>query len=208
MRVYFLACLLATVSGFAVAPSLRMNSLSAPGSSHRHAAPLASEVVIKEDFKFAGACLLLGPSILFAPWLFGGFISLLGLLLIVQTLRIRFVFDDEAFEVKTKDFDEILSPDSALVKTGDNFAVGGDNRWAYSSFVNWEFFPSVDLPLLVYFKETQTPKEKWEVGPGKIANSPEALAKGAANGQVHFFPCIADAQQIKAEFEKRGCARL
>ena len=28
----------------------------------------------------------------------------------------------------------------------------------YDSFVNWDFFPSVQLPILVYFKETQTPK--------------------------------------------------
>ena len=28
----------------------------------------------------------------------------------------------------------------------------------YDSFVNWDFFPSVQLPILVYFKETDTPK--------------------------------------------------
>jgi hypothetical protein len=28
----------------------------------------------------------------------------------------------------------------------------------YDSFVNWDFFPSIQLPILVYFKETQTPK--------------------------------------------------
>jgi len=37
------------------------------------------------------------------------------------------------------------------------FAVGGENKWKYKSFVNWKFFPSEDLPILVYFKETQTP---------------------------------------------------
>ena len=94
------------------------------------------------------------------------------------------------------------------MQTGENFAVGGENRWTYDSFVNWEFFPSVDLPILVYFKETQTPKDKWNVGPGEMANSPEALAKGAVPGQVHFFPCIADAQQLKAQFEAKKCAKL
>jgi hypothetical protein len=33
----------------------------------------------------------------------------------------------------------------------DNAFVGGRNRWAYSSFVNWEFWwPG--FPVLVYFK--------------------------------------------------------
>lgn len=98
--------------------------------------------------------------------------------------------------------------DQSLGKTGENFAVGGENRWAYSSFVNYDFFPSVDLPVLVYFKETQTPQDKWEVGPGRWANNAEALAKGAVAGQVHFFPCIASAATLKKEFEARGCAKL
>ena len=34
----------------------------------------------------------------------------------------------------------------------------------YDSFVNWDFFPCIQLPLLVYFKETQTP----EVGVGAL----------------------------------------
>merc|ERR1711869_17471 len=58
--------------------------------------------------------------------------------------------------------------------------TGGDGeqrrervRWrgeqvAFSSFVNWEIFPSPKFPVLVYFKETQTKPE----------------------GQVHFFPII------------------
>ena len=62
--------------------------------------------------------------------------------------------------------------------------MGGANRWKYDSFVNWEFFPSVDLPILVYFKETQTPQDQWDVGPGQWANGANALAKGAVKGQV------------------------
>ena len=63
--------------------------------------------------------------------------------------------------------------------------MGGANRWKYDSFVNWEFFPSVDLPILVYFKETQTPQDQWDVGPGQWANGADALAKGVVKGQVH-----------------------
>ena len=98
--------------------------------------------------------------------------------------------------------------DGALGDTGENFAVGGENRWAYSSFVNWEFFPTQSFPILVYFKETATPQDKWAVGPGQFANSDDALAKGAVQGQVHFFPCIGNADQLRDEFIKNGCAKL
>ena len=41
-------------------------------------------------------------------------------------------------------------------------------RWTYDSFANWEFFPEgwIDQPqgpVLVYFKETQTPEDQWDV---------------------------------------------
>ena len=39
--------------------------------------------------------------------------------------------------------------------------------------------PSRSFPILVYFKEMQTPEEMWNVGPGEQANSEEAIAKGA-----------------------------
>ena len=71
-----------------------------------------------------------------------------------------------------------------------------------------EFFPSEDLPILVYFKETQTPADKWDVGPGQWANGDEALAKGAVKGQVHFFPCIAKAGVLKENFVAKNCAKL
>lgn len=163
--------------------------------------------VISEDYKLALALIATGGVVLVAPWLPGGFFLLLGLFLVVQTLRIRFVFDDDAFEVKTKPFDQLFSS-SPLAATGENFAVGGENRWRYDSFVNWQFFPSEDIPILVYFKETQTPEDKWAVGPGEMANSAEALAKGAVKGQVHFFPCIASKDDLKEQFIAKGCAKL
>ena len=91
--------------------------------------------------------------------------------------------------------------------------VGGANKWTYDSFVNWDTFPAgwIDQPqgpILIYFKETQTPSDQWNVGPGESANSPEAIAKGAVPGQVHFFPAICNAKQITAEFAKRGCKKL
>ena len=40
------------------------------------------------------------------------------------------------------------------------------------------------------------------------SNSDDALAKGAVQGQVHFFPCIGNADQLRDEFIKNGCAKL
>ncbi|KAK9947567.1 hypothetical protein M0R45_003185 [Rubus argutus] len=76
-------------------------------------------------------------------------VGLLGLLLLFQTTRVRFVFDEEALEVKVGD---------ELENSGENVFVGGKNRWKYSSFVNWElWWPN--FPILVYFKEKQTKPE-------------------------------------------------
>ncbi|TKY54869.1 hypothetical protein E2542_SST19283 [Spatholobus suberectus] len=76
-------------------------------------------------------------------------VGLLGLLLLFQTTRVRFVFDDEALEVRIGD---------QLQESGENVFVGGKNRWKYSTFINWEFWWP-NFPILVYFKETQTKPE-------------------------------------------------
>eukprot|EP00913_Durusdinium_trenchii_P027671 g25951.t1 len=169
------------------------------------------------DYTLAAAFSGLGLVLCTLPFFgfgLGLLVLLLGVLFFVQAGRVRFVFDNEAFAVQT------LSTGEELEKPGENIVVGGENRWKYSSFVNWEFFPKGLVekglpPVLVYFKEqlraqkeTQTPSSEWNTGPGAAANSEEAMAKGAKPGQVHFFPCICDAQQIKAEFERRGCQKI
>ncbi|XP_074562184.1 uncharacterized protein LOC141818628, partial [Curcuma longa] len=75
--------------------------------------------------------------------------GLLGLLLLFQTTRVRFIFDEEALEVRIGE---------QLQESGENIFVGGKNRWRYSTFVNWEFWWP-QFPILVYFKETQTKPE-------------------------------------------------
>ncbi|XP_009421220.3 uncharacterized protein LOC104000810 isoform X2 [Musa acuminata AAA Group] len=76
-------------------------------------------------------------------------IGLLGFLLLIQATRVRFVFDEEALEVKIG---------NQLEESGENVFVGGKNRWRYSTFVNWEFWWP-QFPILIYFKETQTKPE-------------------------------------------------
>ena len=121
-------------------------------------------------------------------------IILFSVFLLIQTSRVRFVFDETSFSLQTaKPFSNDLQ------SSGENVVVGGENRWPYPSFVNYDFFPSA-FPILVYFKETNTPEDKWEEGPGQLDK--------VGGGQVHFFPAIADVKVLKEEFEKRGCTKL
>lgn len=182
---------------------------SAPAEA---AKPSFPDVVIEPDYKL-GIIFLAGGLLLdLVPYIqltLGPLITLLGVLFVVQTSRIRFLLDSEAFELRTSGTDE----EGNLQKTGENIVVAGENRWTYDSFVNYAFFPEgwIDQPqgpILVYFKETQTPSDKWSEGPGKNANSEEAIAKGAVPGQVHFFPALCNTKQLRAEFERRGCAKL
>lgn len=161
--------------------------------------------IIDPDFRLAGIFLVGGILLDQLPILkftLGPLITLLGVLFLVQTFRLKFVCDSTAFELQ-----------NTSKESGENIVVGGENRWKYSSFVNYEFFPKgwIDQPqgpILVYFKETQTPSSKWNDGPGKSANSEQALANGAKPGQVHFFPALCNCQQLRAEWERRGCPKL
>jgi hypothetical protein len=169
--------------------------------------PSLPDVVIDPSFKLAAIFLTAGIALDFIPYIqltLGPLVTLLGVLFLVQTFRIRFTFDADNFELRMGD---------DLTDVGENVIVGGDNKWPYDSFVNWEFFPKgwIDQPqgpILAYFKETATPSDKWSEGPGESANSEAALANGAVPGQVHFFPILCDAQQLREEFIKRNCAKL
>ena len=123
---------------------------------------------------------------------------LFGLFLAFQTTTLRFEFDDDAFSLVRSDG----------TSTGENVVVGGENSWRYSSFVNRDYFPSQSFPILVYFKETQTPEEQWNIGPGEQANSKKNIAKGAVPGQIHFFPAIGNVEAMEKAFESHGCAKL
>jgi Protein of unknown function (DUF3119) len=177
-------------------------------------------VVIDPDFRVAALFLGIGfvlDTIPYVQFTFGPIVTLLGVLFLVQTFRIRFVFDEtNNFELKTvTPFMENDNIDS-LQQSGENVVVGGANRWDCETIVNYDFFPRSWMdspffgqPILIYFKETQTPPETWNEGPGKAANNPEKIANGSAvPGQVHFFPAICNAQKIEQEFQKRNCKKL
>lgn len=161
--------------------------------------------IIDKDFRLAGIFLVIGLLLDTIPYLqltVGPLITVLGVLFLVQTFRLNFVCDSNSFSLQ----------DSSQ-ESGENIVVGGENKWMYDSFVNYDFFPKgwVDQPqgpILVYFKETQTPKDKWSEGPGKSANSEEAVAKGAVQGQVHFFPALCNVKQLRAEWQKQNCSKL
>ena len=176
------------------------------------APPKHDPVTIEPDFRVAA--LFLGAGVLLdtIPYIqltLGPIVTLLGLLFLVQTFRIRFVLnEDNAFELVT------VNPFTGETKdSGENVIVGGANVWATSSIVNYDFFPPIDSspvgPILVYFKETQTPSETWSEGPGAKSNDPAKIAAGeAVAGQVHFFPAVCKSEQLRDEFVKRQVAKL
>lgn len=150
-------------------------------------APAIPDVVVDSDYTLAVAFAAVGLSLASLTHgvggvVAGGLLALLASLFAVQATRLRFVFDADSFELKA--VDAIGSED--LTDSGENIVVGGANRWRYDAFVNYDFFPSVAFPILVYFKETQTSDE----------------------GQIHFFPAIANVQQLNEQFELRGCASV
>lgn len=164
--------------------------------------PKIPDVVIDPDYKIAVAFAVVGGLIFAATggsaygYFQGGITELFALLLFVQAGRVRFVFDETAFELKIGGGDV----DDELSSSGENIVVGGENRWTYDSFVNYDFFPRRGLPILVYFKEKQTPQEMWNEGPGGLDK--------VGGGQVHFFPAFCNVDQLKEQFALRGCAKI
>ena len=115
--------------------------------------------------------------------------TVFSLFLAFQTTTLRFGFDEDSFSL-------VKSDGSSM---GENVVVGGENKWAYSSFVNYDFLPSSGFPILVYFREDATPVENREEVPIVVDN---------LEGQVHFFPAICEAYKLKEGFEKHGCAHI
>ena len=87
---------------------------------------------------------------------------LFATLLWVQTRRVRCVFEKDSFEfynIKGPKLD--LNNGAKLVQKPDNYVSGTINRWKYDTITNYGFFPSLDVPVICYFKETETPEVSW-----------------------------------------------
>ena len=128
---------------------------------------------------------------------FGSFIGM-------QTMRTRVVFNKDSFELKTVTNNVLgLESDKGLKpKEYENYVLGTSNKWRYDSFVNWDFFPSIDLPILIYFKETQTPQDMQIKGSLGFRQMDRRN-----NGQMHFFPAFANVRQVREQFEAHGCEK-
>lgn len=123
---------------------------------------------------------------------FGGLavlFTVFSLFLAFQTTTLRFAFDDDSFSLVSASGNNI----------GENVVVGGENKWKYSSFSNYDFLPSKDFPILVYFREDQTPVENREEVP---------IVVDTLEGQVHFFPAISNTKQLEEGFIQHDCKHL
>lgn len=145
----------------------KLGSIFKPGQSPKQIKKVVRPTIIPEpSFNLPISLIGIGAleiGLADAP-IIGSFTALLGLFLTIQATRVRFVFDDEGLEVVVG---------STNPSQTENAFVGGQNRWSYDSFVNWEFWwPG--FPCLVYFKETQTRPE----------------------GQIHFFPIIFEGKEL------------
>ena len=137
----------------------------------------AERLVLKSDYRlrdaaaaaaFAAAAAPFGLGLPAAPPL-GALSAFLG----SRAEAVSFVFDSEALE--------ILDANGPR----ENFAVGGRNRWRYSDIAELAFYPSSELPLLVYFAERS--------GSGS----------GASDSQGHLFPVLCDPESLVRLFEER-----
>lgn len=127
----------------------------------------------------------------------GLFHMLFAALLWVQTARVRCVFEKDGFEfynIKGPGLD--LEKGAYLERKPNNYVADTRNRWKYDTITNYGFFPSEEFPVICYFKETETPKWKW--------NRWFAAFDSYQRGQPHFFPGICNVRQFKREMEKRG----
>lgn len=168
------------------------------------------DVMIDPNYFLTWAVALLCPLIIWyhpsdgSPSLIGvcgGLFHLLfAALLWVQTRRVRLVFHKDGFEfynIKGPGLD--LDNGAWLERKPDNYVVGTQNRWTYDSVINYGFFPSIEFPVICYFKETMTPEEKWSRW--------FAAFDSYNRGQPHFFPGIVDVYQFKEQMEARGVKR-
>lgn len=155
-------------------------------------------IAMLNTYLFAFKQQLILPTYLY---LFLPYICSTGAFLADRAMRLRVVFGENRLTIKNL-YDaktgNKLSENEMTER--ENYVLSGADGWKYEHFINWEFFPSVYMPVLVYFKEDQTTPAKWNVGPGAY--------DWRNNGMVHFFPAFGNSFQIKREFEKRNLSKV
>lgn len=173
-----------TASGLANGPSSGLTRIGLSPMSSTALQLVAKEVggdatLISPSYNFAIGCWGLGGLQVFGfqNYILALPLITLALLLTVQTGRVRFAFDEENLEVLAK------KKGDELGSSGENFAVGGANRWAYKTFTSWGFLPSSSLPLFMYFRESQTPDAPPE-------------------GQFHLFPMIMSPKELGEKMQE------
>ena len=120
-----------------------------------------------------------GPSLIGVAG--GLFHILFAALLYTQTRRVRCVFEKDSFEFYNIKGPKLDLDNGAWLQTKpDNYVVGTLNRWKYDTITNYGFFPSLEYPVICFFKETETDESKW--------NRWFAAFDGYGRGQPHFFP--------------------
>ncbi|KAL7512639.1 hypothetical protein ACHAXN_012699 [Cyclotella atomus] len=172
----------------------------------------SGEYVVDRDYTVALTLIVVGLWLsLFGPSdtpvdMLGGIFHLwFGSFIGMQTMKTRAVFTKDSFELKSTANKYLgVYPDKGLIpKQRKNYVLGTNNKWRYDSFVNWDFFPSIHLPILVYFKETQTPLEMQKKGSLGLKQMDRR-----ENGQMHWFPAYANVRQLREQFEARGCKKI
>lgn len=136
-----------------------------------------SRVVLEPDYRIAAGLAAGGTGLTLLPFVgpkAGLPLGALGAFIAARTQVVRFVFDPDALEIMS-------DGDDGLESSGENFAVGGANRWKYSTIEEWAMYPSPEAPILVYFRETQTKPE----------------------GQGHLFPVLAAPEKLRAIMDER-----
>lgn len=116
--------------------------------------------------------------------------TVFSLFLAFQTTTLRFAFGEDSFSL-------VQAGGASLQQ--ENVVVGGENKWRYDSFKNYDFLPSRSFPVLVYFREDQTPVENREEVP---------IVVDTLEGQVHFFPAISNSKQLEEGFARNGCPHV
>lgn len=123
---------------------------------------------------------------------------ILGYYVLKQTDRVRCVFDKSSFEFKNIKGNELVR------KPNKNYVKGTINKWNCATTVDFGYFPSKSYPLVVWFKETETPSNTWgDYGLwGQWLQNPSPTAPA-----IHFFPGFIDIDTWEKEMLARGAKR-